>query len=73
MQEAVFAALTCVVRVQCVLCGDGPVESGRCLQCSGLATVQPRREERTEGACFSVPSLLSLQPVRTLLEDREGG
>lgn len=29
MREAVFAALTCVVRVQCVLCGSGPAESSR--------------------------------------------
>lgn len=29
MQEAVFAALTCVVHVQCVLCCGGPVESSR--------------------------------------------
>lgn len=31
MQEAVFAALTCVVRGRCVLCGGGPVESSRWL------------------------------------------
>lgn len=29
MREAGFAVLTCVVHVQCVLCGGGPVESGR--------------------------------------------
>lgn len=29
MQEAGSAALACAVHVQCVLCGGGPVESGR--------------------------------------------
>lgn len=43
------------------------------MRCSGRSADQPRREERTEGACLSVPSLLSLQPVRALLEDRERG
>lgn len=73
MREAGSAGRTCVVHVQCVLCGGGPVESGRRFAELGPLYCTAGGGAKRGGACSSVPSLLSVQPVQTLLEDREGG